>query len=917
MIGRDAELAVVDAFLGGFGSGMQVLAIQGEPGIGKTTIWLEGVRRAQSRGALVLVARPAETEAGLSFAGLADLFGGVPAEVCAGLPLPQREALAAALLQVPTPAGGMDDRAVCASVLSLSRLLAEQRPVVVAVDDAQWLDPPTGRALGFAVRRLAREQIGFLVTVRTAGEPMPSFDQAAEPGRRQVVPVGPLTLAGLHQVIKQHAGYSLPRPTLVQVTRVCGGNPFYAIEMAAEMHRRPAGGGRVPVPVSVGGLVEGRLVRLPPATQRALLAAAALSQPTVQLVDRAALVPAEDEGLISVEQGRIRFAHPLFASAVYGRAGTQVRRRLHQRLATLVTDPEERARHLALGARPPDAVVAAELDAAAELAARRGASEAAAGLVELALGLSPPDDTAGQSRRLIAASRFWFNAGDLARAQTMLEQGVASTPAGPLRSHALQLLGEVHALRSSFSEAFGYAFQALEEADADPALRASAELNLTYCCINMVDFEGAQVHAQAATQAAELSGRAEVLADALAALTMAEFLGGRGLDEQRLARALALENLAWTGTGSFVMRPSLASGMLLLWTGEPDEALARLGAFRAQALARGEESALPVLTLFLVWACLWRGDTGGAAHFAGESLEAATVAGDAAATAVALGASALVHAHDGNYPLTRQQAAEALAIFHDLRWPSGTIWPQWALGLAELARGDPAAVDAVLGPLADMVTKAGTDVALAMFLPDEIEALIELGRTDQARTLTEWLQQRSTQQARPWALALAGRCRGLLHAADGDNQAALATLQQALAEHDRLGAMPFDRARTLLALGRVLRRSLKRARARAALTEALTGFQQTGAPTWAARAQDELDRLGTRAASTTLLTPTEARVAELAAAGLSNRQIAEQAFLTVKTVEANLTRVYRKLHIRSRAALARTLSQTGQPLTGR
>jgi DNA-binding CsgD family transcriptional regulator len=905
VIGRDAELGVVDAFLDASGAGARVLAVEGEPGIGKTTIWQEGVSRARDRGTLVLVARPAEAEAGLSFAGLADLFGAVPAEVCGGLPAPQREALAAALLQVPAPAPGIDERALCASVLSLVRLLAADRPVLVAVDDAQWLDLPTARALRFAVRRLASEQVRFLVAVRMAGSPLPSFDQAAGPERRQVVPVGPLTVAALHEVVKQHAGYALPRPALVQVHRVCGGNPFYAIEIAAEMHRRPISGGRVPVPASVNGLVEARLARLPVATHRALLAAAALSQPTVTLVGRAALIPAEDEGFISVEQSRIRFAHPLFASAVYGRADAPARRRLHRQLARLVTDPEERARHLALGARPPDPAVAAELDSAAELAARRGACEAAAGLVELALGLTPPGDPAAQCRRLTAASRFWFNAGDMARAQTMLEQAVAGTTAGPLRGRALQLLGQVHARRSSFAEAARLAGQALTEADGDLELSARAQLDLAYCCGGMGDSASAPAHAHAAARTAERLGRADVLADALGVLTMVEFLGGRGLDEQRLTRALALDDPARPGT--FMMRPSYLHGILQLWTGQPGEALASLGAVRARALARGEESALPMLTPYLVWACLWCGDTGGATRFAYEARDAANLLGDATASGMAVAAASLVHAHVGEHALARQEAGQALAAFQRLGYLPGTIWPLWALGLTELACGNPGAVDAALGPLADMVTSTDGDVVLAAFLPDEIEALAELGQADRARAFTEWLEQRARQLSRPWAQALAGRCRGLLHATDSDNDAALAALERALAEHNRLGIMPFDRARTALALGRVLRRTGKRAQARTVLTDALTGFQQMNATAWAKRAQADLDRLGGRAPRPQTLTPTEARVAELAAAGLSNREIAEQAFLTIKTVEANLTRVYRKLAIRSRAALALAL----------
>jgi DNA-binding NarL/FixJ family response regulator len=280
---------------------------------------------------------------------------------------------------------------------------------------------------------------------------------------------------------------------------------------------------------------------------------------------------------------------------------------------------------------------------------------------------------------------------------------------------------------------------------------------------------------------------------------------------------------------------------------------------------------------------------------------------------MALAESALVHAHDGNDVMTRRQVTQSLAIFQDLRWPSGNIWSLWALGLAELGCGNPAAVDAALGPLADMVTGAGIDVALAIFLPDEIEALTELGQVDRARALTGWFEERGRQQSRSWALAIAGRCRGLLHAAGGDNDAALQALRRALAEHDQLGDMPFDRARTLLVLGRVLRRTGMRLQARAALTEALTVFEQIGATTWASRAQADLNRLGRRATRSGALTPTEARIAELAAVGLSNREIAERVFVTAKTVEANLTRVYRKLAIRSRAALAHALYHAERP----
>jgi DNA-binding CsgD family transcriptional regulator len=275
-----------------------------------------------------------------------------------------------------------------------------------------------------------------------------------------------------------------------------------------------------------------------------------------------------------------------------------------------------------------------------------------------------------------------------------------------------------------------------------------------------------------------------------------------------------------------------------------------------------------------------------------------------------LTAAALVHAHDGSTAAACEEASEAIRIFMSLNWPAGTIFPTWALGLAHSAAGQPEAVEAVLGPLAGLLISAGEiDPGAAMFLPEEIEALIELGRLGQAQDLLGWLEAHAQRLDRALALAWAGRCRALLHAATGDLESALAAAEQALAQHERVD-MPFDRARTLLVWGRVLRRSGRRAQAKQVLIEALHLFEQTGAPVWAKRAESELSRLGGKRTVSGELTSTETLVVDLAISGLSNREIAERAFLTVKTVEANLTRAYRKLGIRSRGGLARALENT-------
>ncbi len=317
---------------------------------------------------------------------------------------------------------------------------------------------------------------------------------------------------------------------------------------------------------------------------------------------------------------------------------------------------------------------------------------------------------------------------------------------------------------------------------------------------------------------------------------------------------------------------------------------------------------MPMLTLYLIWSCVWLGDLAGAAQLADEATDTAALLGDAAAAAIALAAQALVHTYDGSAEQARQEARAALDIFERLQWLPGTIWPLWAVGFVELSCGNPAAVDAVLGPLAGAITAMPGDVSLAVFVPDEIEALVQLGDIERAEAFTSWLEQHADDLDRPWARAAACRSRGLIHGAVRDTDAAVAALERARAEYDGLD-LPFERARTLLVLGRVLRRAGRRAQARRALAEALAIFEGVGAPLWVAQARDALDRLGVRAARVDALSPTEARLAELAAAGLSNREIAQREFLTVKAVEANLTRVYRKLGVRSRTELARDLAR--------
>ncbi len=423
--------------------------------------------------------------------------------------------------------------------------------------------------------------------------------------------------------------------------------------------------------------------------------------------------------------------------------------------------------------------------------------------------------------------------------------------------------------------------------------------------VSLGDISSAALHARTAVARAESAGERGMVADALAVLTMEEFLAGRGVDQQTLARAVALEDP--TMARSFAMRPRTIQGLLQLWSGESLQALETLSGVWAEAVERGQEGSAPVLGLYVVWAALWAGQMEAASAWSERFRVAADLVGDAMTYALTLSASALVHAHQGRADLTRQEGVEALELFGQMGFMTGAIWPLWALGLAELAVGNPARVDELLAPLADQVSSlGGGDPVLAMFLPDEIEALVALGELEKAERYLAPFEGKAAELDRPWARAAAARCRALLAAAHGDPQAAAVAFERALSEHART-QNPFERARTLLLQGQVQRRHKQRGQARRTLAQALELFERIGAPPWADRTRGELARVGRPTASRDRLTDTELRLAELAASGLSNSEVANRAFVSVKTVEANLTRVYRKLGVRSRASLADAL----------
>ena len=671
-------------------------------------------------------------------------------------------------------------------------------------------------------------------------------------------------------------------------------------------------GSHLPVPHQVGDIVAERIEALSPAAREQLLVASALANPTIELVATASdpgtaagLPEAEEAGVVELEGGRIRFAHPLFASAVYSSATPEQRRRLHARIAGVVTDIEEKARHLALSHLEPDEAVAAVMDAGAERADARGAPSAAAELAEHARALTPssrPDDLA---RRTVAGASYHAASGDRKRARAMLEDLITTLPVGTRRADALRVAGEIRYQDDSFPEAVRLWRQALGEAGDDARLRATLETALAYADLMMADFRSAKPHAWAALELAEKLGDPGTLAEALAVVSLLEL--GKGTSAGRIRLAISLENP--NHRLPVGIRPSLIIATVMCWEERLEEAAERFAWVHRQIRDRGEDSELPYLALPMAWNLVWRGELAAAARLADESLETSLELGDKAMIATSLATLGLVHAYQGKVEEARAEAEEAAAGFRRAGWLVFTVLAIQPLGVLGLSLGDFEGVHRTLGPLVDVASQMCAREPLgAAFLADEIEALVGLGDLGPAHELIDQLETSARGRDRAWGLGAAARCRGLAIAASGDLDGASAALEEAVRQHARL-PMPFELARTLVAQGQVQRRRKERLAAKHSLGQAIDIFQSRGAVLWAERARRELGRLGLHPGDANSLTKTERRVAEMVASGLTNREVAAQLFISPKTVEANLSKIYSKYGVRSRTELAARMAE--------
>jgi DNA-binding CsgD family transcriptional regulator len=922
VFGRDAELAELAAFLDDVPSGPSAFLLDGDPGVGKTTLWNQALTAARSRAFRVLTCRPTESETKLSFAALGDLLGRVLQEVHPSLPPPQRRALDVAMLQAEPEGAPPDGRAVSLAVLATLRLLSSAGPLVVALDDVQWLDAPTARVLGFALRRLEADPIGILLTLRSGDEgPIPlGLDRVLPEPRLRRLTVGPVTVEALGQLVRSRLGSAFPRRTLARLHDMSGGNPFLAVEIARASLRgdAPAGGDSLLVPHSLRELLVRRVEALPAPDREALQAAAALSAPSVALVEAAvgkaraskALAAGSKADVLRIEDGQVRFTHPLFGSAILSLASAEQRGAVHRRLAVITTDPEERARHLALAADPPDEEVAQALDRAALEARSRGAPDAAAELLEMALRFTASDRSLDRLERALGAANYYLVVGDTHRAGALMEGAVAEAPAGVPSARALRGLATVRSAEQSWPMARDLQLRALREAGEDLGLRGQIEQALGYAGLFTGDKAMADSHSAAALELAEAVNHPGAVAEALQFVAYLEFMQGRGLRFDLLDRAVALEEEAQEYWVWDELRPSLTRAQLLKYADRFDEARSALQEMLSWSVQRGREHPIPVLLHHLAELECWAGNWDAAAAFAREGLEAVQHMGMPVYRAVLLYASGLVDAHRGRVDVARAAATEGLALAESVGSVMSQILNLSVLGFLELFMGSPEGAHRLLGRAVQQATAMGVEEpALFRFVPDEVEALIATGELDEAAGLLDPFEERAARLDRAWGMATGARCRGLLLAAAGDLPGAIDALTRALVEHERVPE-PFALARTHFVMGMVRRRAKLRGEARESFERALEIYARLGAHTWAERAGHEARRVGARVPGPLQLTATEERVASLVAQGRTNREAADALFVSVNTIEWNLTRIYRKLGVRSRTELASKLRHT-------
>jgi DNA-binding CsgD family transcriptional regulator len=506
---------------------------------------------------------------------------------------------------------------------------------------------------------------------------------------------------------------------------------------------------------------------------------------------------------------------------------------------------------------------------------------------------------------MVATAGYRFAAGETPHAGELLEEAVVAAGPGGQRAEALVALARVHLHGGDQPRARQLAATAVAEAAGDQRREANAAQLLASAMFFLrEELPEALEHAARATRLAAETEDAVLLGTAGGMKAVIEAVLGRA-EWRATLRSLAHVGEAPPGK-PVVCSPGWHEAMIAVWTDRAEKAAELMRRHRDAAALHGDEGSLPLILAFMTVAEFLCGRWSDAEAFADESLDIAVQAAQPPQQAFALGVRALVRAARGLEEHARADVAAALELAGERGMAVARIHCAWALAILELSLERPQAAAEMVRELRRHLVAAGVrEPGGIPFAVDEVEALIRAGRREEAEGQLRRLERDARAVGRVSALAAVARCRGLLAADDGDLDATLAYLGDALALYDT-GHFPFERARTRLTMGTALRRSKRRAAARTTLEQAAREFDRLGAALWAERARAELSRVGGRK-RTDSLTPTESRLAGLVSEGRSNKEIAAILFVTPKTVETQLSRIYGKLGVHSRTALARRL----------
>jgi DNA-binding CsgD family transcriptional regulator len=914
LFGRAAECGLIEQALAEARAGSScVVLVQGEPGIGKSAL----LRHASenSGGMQVLAARGIESEAEIPFAGLFELLRPALAYVDR-LPSQQAAALRSAFnLGPPIRTSRF---AVGAATLGLLAAYAEAGPVLVLVDDAQWVDASSADALAFTTRRLLAEPIAVLIATRT-GEPSP-FDSAGLHG---------LELRGLdadaaRMLLVDQAGRAFPVETCEWLYRSTAGNPLALIELATdaphlgvELFDRP-----LAVETRIEHAFARQIERLSEDARRALLIAAAAGSVDIEPIVRAlrsvglesaALEEAECAGVLRMEGGSVEFRHPLMRSAAYHQALPTHRRAAHRVLAEAMTAAryaDQRAWHLASATLGASESASAALVAVAQRALERSAYAAAAAAFGRAAQLTVEADVRAE-RLLAAADAAWLSGSG--------EQAIRFLDEARQWAEQPEVKAEVEHLRARIAlrqEPLWVSYDILMRAARDIASvdRAKAALLLAEAAGDALMYAATvQPMLETARWAWDLAqGVADEELSFFTSMALGQSLtmAGRGSEGARhIRRALAIVEgspalgrnprlVAWAGRGRLFLREQDLGSALIQ---------------RALDVVR-EQGAISMLPVALNHLGLdsATSDRWAAAHAQyAEGIRLARELGQPIELCACLAGLSRLEARQGRAEACRQHAAEALALAERFGIGMHRTWTHLALTQLELGLGHleeaahhGEAANAVLSEL------GVADVDLSA-TPELVEIYLRLGRPSAVALVDDYCE-RAEEKGLPWALARAARCRGMLADEISFEQHFID------AQHyNELNSDSFERGRTHLSFGERLRRARHRVEARRELHRAFEIFDRLGADPWAERARLELLATGETARrrggpALDQLTPQEFQIAQLLAEGATTRETAAKLFLSPKTVEYHLRNVYDKLGVRTRIALRETMADQAQ-----